>query len=243
MNFKLSDKQGFINNFLKPINRFSETAILSLSGNKITSLVSSVDNTTILYAQYLLDENYSEDKTINIPNIDKFINSLKVIDDNSVELILNANSIQYQASTLKFKFHLYEDGILSSPKINIDKINSFKNDVNFNIESSVLSKLIKSSLITPEITKVYLYSEDDKIHAELTDKAVSNSDMFSFCLVEGYDGPALTTPVPLMLDPIRALSSLNVGVSVGINNEYGVAQFKINTNQSILHYIITSLVS
>jgi len=165
MNFKLSDKQGFINNFLKPINRFSETAILSLSGNKITSLVSSVDNTTILYAQYLLDENYSEDKTINIPNIDKFINSLKVIDDNSVELILNANSIQYQASTLKFKFHLYEDGILSSPKINIDKINSFKNDVNFNIESSVLSKLIKSSLITPEITKVYLYSEDDKIHA------------------------------------------------------------------------------
>ena len=46
-----------------------------------------------------------------------------------------------------------------------------------------------------------------------------------------------------MLDPIRALSSLNVGVSVGINNEYGVAQFKINTNQSILHYIITSLVS
>ena len=243
MNLLLNDKIGFITNFLKPINRFSETAILNIAGNKITSLVSSADNTTILYAQYLLDKQYDEPKTLNIPNIDKFINSLKVIEDNNIDLILNSNNIQYKTSTLKFKFHLYEDGILSSPKINIDKVNSFKNDVNFNIESSVLNRLIKSSLITPEINKVYLYSEDNKIHAELTDRTVSNSDMFSFCLVEDYDGPSLAQPIPLMLDPIRALSSLNASASVGINNEYGIAQFKIHTNQSILHYIITSLVS
>lgn len=243
MNLILNDKIGFINNFLKPINRFSETAVLNLAGDKITSLVSSADNTTVLYAQYLLDKQYDDSKTLNIPNIDKFINSLKVIDDNNVELILNSNNIQYKTSTLKFKFHLYEDGILSSPKINIDKVNSFKNDVNFEIESSVLNRLIKSSLITPEINKVYLYTEDNKIHAELTDRTISNSDMFSFCLVENYDGPSLSNPIPLMLDPIRALSSLNAGATVGINNEYGIAQFKIHTNQSILHYIITSLVS
>jgi hypothetical protein len=243
MNLNLSDKLGFINNFLKPLNNFSETGIFNLEKNKITALVSSIDNTTILYAQYLLDKEYEQRQTLNIPNIDKFINSLKVIDANEIELILNSNNIQYQSSTLKFKFHLYEDGILSSPKINIDKVNSFNYDVNFEIDGSVLGRLIKSSLITPEITKVYLYSQDNKIHAELTDRTISNSDMFSFCVVEEYSGSPITTPIPLMLSPIRALSSLNLGANISINNEYGIVQFKIMTSQSILQYIITSVVS
>lgn len=242
MNLHIADKLGFINNFLKPIGRFSETAILSIEKDKIASLISSADNTTILHAQYLL--NKEEDKqTINIPNIDKFINFLKVIEDNDIELIVNTNNIQYQAPNLKFKIHLYEDGILSSPKISIDKINSFKNDVSFDLSGATLGRLVKSSLITPEISKVYLYSEDNRIHAELTDRNVSNSDMFSFCLIENYTDTPIASPIPLMLDPIRALSSINADVNISINNEYGIVQFKIHTNQSILHYIITSLVS
>jgi hypothetical protein len=242
MNLNIVDKLGFINNFLRPIGRFSETAILSVNSNTISSLISSADNTTILYAQYLLESEF-ENKTINIPNIDKFINSLKVIESNDIDLIINNNNIQYQSSNLKFKIHLYEDGILSSPKININKVNSFKNDVIFDLEGSTLSRLVKSSLITPEITKVYLYSEGNKIHAELTDRNISNSDMFSFCLIDNYDGVPISTPIPLMLDPIRALSSMNADVNIGINNEHGIVQFKMHTCQSILHYIITSLVS
>lgn len=243
MKLFLSDKLGFIQNFLKPINRFSETAVLTIDSGKITSIVSSADNTTILYAQFLLNSENEQNKTLNIPNIDKFINSLKVIEDNEVSLILNSNNIQYETSSLKFKFHLYEDGILSVPKINIEKLDSFNYETQFDIDGQVLSRLIKSSLITPEITKVYLYSNGDKIYAELTDRTIDNSDMFSFCIVENYTGIPIANPIPLMLDPIRALSTLSLNTTISINNEHGIVRFKICTSQSILQYIITSVVA
>lgn len=242
MKLSIPNKQGFIDNFLKPIGRLSETAILNIEGSKITSIVSSQDNTTILYSQYLLDGDV-ESATLNIPNIDKFINAVKIVDSDSIEFEISSNNIQYKSKSLKFKFHLYEDGILSGPKINIDKINAFKFDVNFEIDSNTFNNLIKSSLIVPTITKVYIHSEENLIFAEVTDKTTSNSDMFTVCLVDDYQGPPINKPLPLMLAPIRSISSLNLNTSIGISNEFEIAQFKVCTNQSILQYIITSVVS
>jgi hypothetical protein len=46
-----------------------------------------------------------------------------------------------------------------------------------------------------------------------------------------------------MLDAVRSFSALNLNTDVSINNEYGIVQFKITTNQSILQYIVTSVVA
>jgi hypothetical protein len=77
----------------------------------------------------------------------------------------------------------------------------------------------------------------------LTDRTIDNSDMFTFCVVDNYNGPPITEPIPLMLDAVRSFSALNLNTDVSINNEYGIVQFKITTNQSILQYIVTSVVA
>jgi hypothetical protein len=243
MILKLKDKDGFIQNFLKPLNRFSETGVLKVSGNEVTCMVSSVDNSTILFSKYLLDERVEEEFNINIPSIDKLINSLKLVDSNDIDLTVNTNNIQYKSNNIKFRFHLYEDGILSIPKINIDKINSFEYDVEFSISSGHVNQLVKSSAITGDINKVYLYTKDNAVFAELTDRTTDNSDMFSFCVVENYDGNPIAEPIPLMLDAIRSFSALGIDTSCSINNEYGIVQFKLSTNQSELQYIVTSIVA
>lgn len=243
MDLTLQDKNGFIQNFLKPINRFSETAVLKVSSNKISCLVSSIDNTTILYSEYMLPAGVDEEYQINIPNIDKLISSLKLIETNDISLTINTNNIQYKSNNIKFRFHLYEDGILTIPKLNLDKINAFEYDVDFAIDSQTINQLVKSSSITGDINKVYLYSKDNCIYAELTDRTIDNSDMFTFCVVEDYNGNPISEPIPLMLDAVRSFSALNLDTSVSINNEYGIVQFKITTNQSILQYIVTSVVA
>jgi hypothetical protein len=243
MDLNLQDKDGFIQNFLKPINRFSETAILKVSGNEISCLVSSIDNTTVLYSKYMLASNVEEEFQINVPNIDKLVSSLKIIDDNEVSLKINSNNIQYKSNNIKFRFHLFEDGILTVPKLNLDKINAFEYDVNFLIESHIINQLVKSSSIAGDVNKVYLYTQENNIYAELTDRTIDNSDMFTFCVVDNYNGPPITEPIPLMLDAVRSFSALNLNTDVSINNEYGIVQFKITTNQSILQYIVTSVVA
>jgi hypothetical protein len=243
MILKISDKKGFIDNFLKPLNRFSETAILKIENNAIDCLISSLDNTTILNAKYLLTDAFDGVSNINIPNLNKFIDSLKIINSNELELVINANNVEYISSNMKFKFHLYEDGILSVPKINLSKVNAFEYDVNFSIPAATINQLVKSSVITSDVNKVYLFNVDDKIFAELTDRTIHNSDMFSFCIADSYRGNPIKGSIPLMLDAIRSFSALNLDTDVCINNEYGIAQFKINTNQSTLQYIVTSVVA
>lgn len=243
MNLKLQDKEGFIQNFLKPINRFSETAILKVSGNVVSCLVSSLDNTTVLFCKYLLNEEAEDEFMINIPNVDKLISSLKLVDADEIDLTIDTNSIQYKSNNIKFRFHLYEDGILTVPKLNLEKIQAFDYDVEFEIPSQTINQLVKSSTIAGEVNKVYLYNKDGKIHAELTDRTIDNSDMFSFCVVDNYEGTPISQPIPLMLDAIRSFSALNLNANVSINNEYGIVQFKITTNQSVLQYIVTSVVA
>lgn len=240
----IPDKTAFITNFLKPINRFAESGIVRILPDKLEGLVASIDNTTILYAQFLLANENADKSTINIPNIDKLINCLKLVDSDVVDLKINTNNIQYSSSGIKFKFHLYEDGILSMPKINIEKVNSFKYDINFEIDSSTIDKLVKSSLVGGDINKIYLYSgEDNDIYAELTDRTIGNCDAVSFKIVSGYGGEPIPEPIPLMLDAIRSFSLIKSNVSVSINREYGIVRFTVLTNQSILQYIVTSVVA
>jgi len=243
MNLKINDKETFIRDFLKPITQFSETAVFNNKNGEMQCIVSSVDNSTILYTRHLTGVTDDEDITINVPSVDKLVNSLKLIEGNEINLIINTNNLQYKSNLFKFKYHLYEDGILSIPKLNIDKINAFKYDVEFEISAELINQIVKSSTVAGDANKVYFYSKDQNIYAELTDRTIDNSDMFSFCLIEGHTGNEITTPIPLMLDAIRSFSTLRQPATVCINNEYGIAKFDINVGSTRLQYIVTSVIS
>lgn len=226
--------------FLESITKINESTILTLregSAGLITSLVSSADNTLILYGELAgVSSNYNG--TLNIPDIKKLIRVVDSIDTADLTLTTNNNSIEYKGKSLKFKYHLYEDGFLNKPEINIDKIKSFNYDIKFTLKKEQINSIIKGSTFATETNKLYLYTLDGRLKGELTDRARHNTDVFALDLGEV---DFTLSPLPLNLDNIKLLSFIGEDINFGINTEYGVTMIDISNSNIKLKYIITSL--
>ena len=84
---------------------------LMLKKDKLTSLVSSIDNTLILYSEYTIPSEFED--TLNVPDIKKLSRVLDTLEDDEVNLKINSNNIEYTGSDIKFKYHLFEEGFLN----------------------------------------------------------------------------------------------------------------------------------
>lgn len=235
---KLSNRIDCIK-YLEAISKINDSTILNANQDAgiISSLVSSSDNTLILYSELSnIDVNYNG--SINIPDIKKLTRVIDSIETKDVNLIVNSNNIEYKGSSLKFKYHLYEDGFLTKPSINIDKIKSFNYDIKFILKKDTINSIIKGSTFASETNKLYLYTEDGKLKGELTDRARHNTDVFAIDLGEVDFN---LSPLPLNFDNIKLLSFVSDEINFGINTDYGVTVIDILNNNIKLKYIITSL--
>tara|TARA_R100001129_G_scaffold47064_1_gene31962 strand:- start:1023 stop:1748 length:726 start_codon:yes stop_codon:yes gene_type:complete len=226
--------------FLKLLDAISKIndsgVILDIKEDRISSLVSSIDNTLILCSEYKADLGFKD--TINVPDVKKLRNVLDTIEDSSISLEINTNNLQYKGTGVKFKYHLFEEGFITKPSINLDKINSFKFDVEFKLNKNTLQRLFKGSTFASETNKIYFYTEDGNLMAELTDRARHNTDNFTLSL--GKTDINLK-PTPINLDNIRLLSIINEEFNVKVNTEYGVVVFDIEDKDIKLKYIISAL--
>ena len=226
--------------FLKLLDAISKIndsgVILDLQEDKITSLVSSIDSTLILCSEYKTNLGFVD--TINIPDVKKLRNVLDTIEDTEISLDINSNNLQYSGDGVKFKYHLFEEGFLTKPNLNLEKINSFKFDVEFKLNKNTLQRLFKGSTFASETNKIYFYTEDGNLMAELTDRSRHNTDNFTLSL--GKIDKELK-PVPVNLDNIRLLSLINEEFNVSVNTEYGVVVFDIEDKDIKLKYIISAL--
>ena len=151
---------------------------------------------------------------------------------------INSNNLQYNGNGVKFKYHLFEEGLITKPNINLDKISKFTFDVEFSLDKVTLQRLFKGSTFASETNKIYFYTENGSLMAELTDRARHNTDNFTLNLGEAsFD----LKPVPVNLDNIRLLSIIDDEFSVKINTEYGVVVFDIESKDIKLKYIISAL--
>ncbi len=236
---KISNRIDWIK-FLESISKINESTILTLSEGKtglLTSLVSSADNTLILYGEISgVDANYNG--TLNIPDLKKLIRVVDSLDTQDLSLTINNNNVEYRGKSLKFKYHLYEDGFLSKPAINVEKIKSFNYDINFILKKEQISSIIKGSTFATETNKLYLYTQDGRLKGELTDRARHNTDVFALDLGEV---DFTLSPLPINFDNIKLLSFIGEDIKFGINTEYGVTIIDISNNSIKLKYIITSL--
>ena len=225
--------------YLEAISKINGSTIINANQDHglISSLVSSADNTLILYSELSnIEVNYNG--SINIPDIKKLTRVVDSIDTKEVSLLVNSNNIVYKGKSLKFKYHLYEDGFLTKPSINIDKIKSFNYDVKFTLKKDTINSIIKGSTFASETNKLYLYTENNNLKGELTDRARHNTDVFAIDLGEvDFE----LSPLPLNFDNIKLLSLINEDINFGINTEYGVTVIDILNNNIKLKYIITSL--
>lgn len=229
-------KRGEFLTFLDAVSKISDSSIFNVQEDKLTSLVSSIDNTLILYSEYAVPSNFED--TLNIPDIKKLYRVLDTLETEDITLKINSNNIEYSGSGVQFQYHLFEDGFLTNPNLNLDKINKFKFDVEFTLDKPLLQRIFKGSTFASETNKIYFYTKNGQLMGELTDRARHNTDNFTLSL-----GAANFTlnPVSVNFDNIRLLTTINNEFVVKINTEYGVVVFEIEANGIKLKYIISTL--
>ena len=229
--------------FLDSLSKISESAIVQLDSDKTTSLVASTDNTLILHAEYAAGTDFTS--TLNVPDVKKLTNVLKTVGfDDEIDLTVNSNNLEYKGNGVKFKYHLFDEGFLSKPGLNIDKINAFEFDMDFKVDANILNQIFKGAVFASETNKLYFYTEENKggegyrLMAELTDRARHNTDNFTMCI--GKVDVELE-PIPVNFDNIRLLNNISGEFTVRVNKDFGVVVFEQAAEDIKLKYIVSSL--
>jgi hypothetical protein len=243
MILKIQNKQNFITNFLQPISRVNDICSLTLENNSIYSFNRTTDSTFTLFS-HTDDISYEGEKRIlSFAEIKKFIKAFECIpQDTDIVLQLNENNIEYKSHINKFKFHLINDNIVRGPNYSIEKLNSIEFNSDFVLSYSVYTNLLKSStFISTE--KIYLYTQDNKVFGELTDKTKSNVDSYTMLLSESYTGDGFSNPIPFDFNLFRSIC-LSKGTDASIKlNTKGIIAFIVDHDKYKLKYISTAHVS
>jgi hypothetical protein len=244
MTLKIPNRPDFIAKFLSPVSKIGNSAVFKLSNNGVSCLLSAADNTVILYAKYGQDMDVPDNMNVNLPDLTRLVNILKCIESDDVELNLQDNNIKYSSPTMRFKYHLLEDGIITSPSISVEKIKQISYDTTFTIPFNSLINLIKGSSFTVNINKLYISTKDDAVYAEINDKQSHNVDSISLKMCDGFKGLPIDTPLPISFETIRTLAGARCDtIDVLVNNELNVMMFKINNDNIDMTYIVSGLVS
>jgi hypothetical protein len=232
---KISSRAEFIK-YIDSFAKISDSFIAEVKEGGMSIITASPDNTLISYGSYSCSSNYSTN--LNIPDCKKLVRVLDTISSDTLELKLNSNNIEYVGDNVRFKYHLFEDGFLQKPSLSLDKIKSFAFDITFNLTKQQLSAIVKGSTFATETNKLYIYTDENKLIAELTDKARHNSDSYVMSL--GVVDFKLQ-PVAINFDNVRLLTLLDDIVVVNINTKYGVVIIETSNKTSKISYLISSL--
>lgn len=241
------DRERFIRSFLTPLSKMSESACVSVYKNRVQAIVNSPDNSLILYATRDCDNSQTVTDnpiTLNIPNVNKFINLLSCVNTDDVQVVYDQNKIVCTSGDLKFQYHLLDDGILKVPSINIEKIKSLSFDTNFFISKESLSSLMKASTFATDTDKLYVSTDGTTVFGELTDKQQTNIDSFRQPISTSYTGSKITTPLAINFELIRVISALRVSqecrITVHVNTSNSVLLFDIACDGNKLKYITSA---
>lgn len=201
-------------------------------------IATSSDNTLIFYGVSNTESDLSE--SLNIPDAKKLLRAIKFTTEDEITFKLSSNALKYAGSGVKFKYHLYEDDFLKRPKIKPEKIEAFQYDIDFQLTRAHIQAIVKGSAFASETSKLYFYTEDGKLIAELGDKMKTNTDNFS---IELCDVDFNIAPLIMKLENLQNVELLGSEVAVNINTTLGVICFTVeNIEKGIkLRYIVTCL--
>lgn len=226
--------------FLEQIGKISDSAVIDIHDGKMFCKVCTSDNSIIL-GTYIVVESLKGGTSLNVGDIKKLIKAFDCIDEEEVKIKVESNNLFYEDKKIKFKFHLLENGIISQPKINFDKLSTFNFEGSFSVSDKKLNELVKASTFATDSNKVYLSSNGTSLKGDLTDKARYNVDSFEINLSDNYSGPQLQN-LCLGFEIFRILStgrynSLNCKVAPKL----GVVLFEFSNNIFTSKYIVSAL--
>jgi hypothetical protein len=234
-------RESFIQNFLSPVSRLADNVPIFFTEEEIYTVCANQDGSVVLLASY----NVGNDKSfkINLPDIKKFVRLLDCIEDEELLLDVESNYVNYETDSVRFKYFLLEESYIQRCPATPEKIKQLQYDTTFDIPIAKLNEILKGSTITTDSDKLYLYTRDKKIYAELNDRERQNINSITYLVTDVYEGNALTACIPFTLENIRLLSGLRTNTfSVKVNNKLKVALFEIKNNYTTIKFVISALV-
>jgi len=234
---RIKSKNEFLK-FLDSISIINEACILSIQPN-VCSVLSTVPDETIYVLGEYTDIEATFSGSLNVPNLKKLARVLEDINEQSIILDITNNSISYEDRNLRFKYHLYDDNFLSKPALKAEKIKKFVFDVSFTLPKNALQTIIKNSAFSIGCKKVYLFTEDGLLKAEIVDREKHNMDSIALTLC---DADYELDSIILNLDNLKLVSSMGNDVKININTDIGISTIDATCNSIQLKYILTSLI-
>lgn len=114
--------------FLESLSKLSDSAILNIKDGGISALATNLDASLFLWNTMPVE--FDDETVLNIPSLSKLKSALALCgSSDSIELTLNRNNLEYRGNSIKFKYHLYEEGVIMKSKTSLEKLQSLKYDV------------------------------------------------------------------------------------------------------------------
>jgi len=242
MIIKLNKKQ--INSqFFNPISRISEECSFSVSSDCLSTLITDKTDSIILYAKLKTITGLGEGESVNLnfKDLRKMAKIIDCIPEDNFNLTINDNAsiIGYKSDALAFKLHLVTDEVIRKCSVSIDKIASLKFDSEFDLTCDIINDILKGSIFAADTDKIYFYTKDGAVHAELTDKANQQTDSITFNIAASYNGDDITAPLPFNLEIMRIIAATKFeNAVVKVNDTYKILLFEICTPEVMFKYII-----
>jgi hypothetical protein len=235
MSQKIRLKKNQFQSFLKGLSKINDRLVLYSVDDVLYSITSSEDNALYLHAH--MEAECGEDFKINLPSISKLDAAIKVIREDDIEITLNKNRLDYRGGGLKFSYHLLDDGVLTEPKISLQKLNSFTYDIEFEVSSKFLTQLLKQFKLTPT-DKVYIYTLNDKLIWKLGDETKPNTDSFE---IESMDVDFnIEEPIIIKSNNLKLISATNSDLKFNINSKMRITKISIEQEELTMDYYLTS---
>jgi hypothetical protein len=239
------DKEQFVECFLTPISKIAENVSLVPFEKGIYAICSTqIGGSVILYAEYKSENLFSLTHQINIPDIKKFIRLLSCVKKDTFDIDVKGNHLLYADSDIKFKYFLLEDSVMQRVTVSCQKIKSLAYNTTFNLPIIKFNELLKGSSITTDSDKLYLFTREGNIHAELNDFERQNINSVDYFVTDAFEGCDLQTPIPLSLESVRLLAGLKATqFTVRINTQLKIVTFEAASGESVkTQFIISGLV-
>lgn len=236
-------KESFLTRFLLPISKLADNVSLVPHNNSLYAISASADGSIILLATYNNIDIADESGKINLPDIKKFNRLIDCIEEDSISLKIKNNCIQYNTDSIKFNYHLLEDSYMQKCPVNPEKIKNLQYDSFFDLPVSKFNELLKYSSITSDTDKLYFYTKNDSVYAELNDFERQNVNSITYHITNTFEGVQIKNALPLNLENIRMLAGIKMDkFSVKINNTLKVTLFEASNEDTNIKFVISALV-
>lgn len=235
------NKTEFIKDVLSPISCLNDRAVISLSEVGATSIINNTENNIILYLTVNIPS--TEKIELNIGDIKKLSRALDCVDQEQLIFDFSPGMIKYETDDIAFKYHLLQPGLIQKHTIDINKIKALDFDTCFEITGEVFGKIVRATSFATDTNKIYFYTRDNQVYANLTDYTMSQSDLIGFKVSEGFSGMELKTELPLSIETFKLLQiNKSKNIKVSINTKLKILVFDISNKISDLKYIVSGLV-